>query len=161
MKVSNDQVVSIEYELHLADGTLVDKSPPGETFEYLQGHGQIVPGLERELAGVAKGERKQVVVAPSDGYGARDVAGVRELPLTLFPEDIATKVGERVAATQPDGEIVQFEIKKIAGDKVTIDFNHPLAGETLHFDVHVVDVRPATAEELAHGHAHGPHGHGH
>jgi FKBP-type peptidyl-prolyl cis-trans isomerase SlyD len=161
MKVANGSVVGIEYSLHLGDGRVVDASAPGEPLTYLHGEGQIVPGLEAALVGLDVGERKQVVVTPGDGYGEHDPRGVQEVPRGAFPPGFEPQPGMQLTAEGPNGEAVPFEVREVRPESVLIDLNHPLAGKTLHFDVTVRDVRAATDEERAHGHAHGPHGHGH
>jgi FKBP-type peptidyl-prolyl cis-trans isomerase SlyD len=159
MKIANGHVVGIDYSLHLGDGQVVDASAPGEPLTYLHGEGQIVPGLETALEGLDVGERKQVVVAPGDGYGDHDPRGVQEVPRTAFPPGFEPKVGMELTAEGPNGDAVPFAIREVRLESVLIDLNHPLAGKTLHFDVTVREVRQATEEERAHGHAHGPHGH--
>jgi FKBP-type peptidyl-prolyl cis-trans isomerase SlyD len=159
MKVAKDHVVSIDYQLKLKDGTAVDSSAPGEPLQYIQGRGQIVPGLERELEGLQAGAQKRVVVQPSDGYGESDPAGVQEVPRAMFPQGMTPTVGQELAARGPQGETIPFRVKAVGEQTVTIDLNHPLAGQELHFDIRIAEVRPASAEELAHGHAHGPGGH--
>lgn len=161
MKIEKGNVVGIDYSLHLGDGQVVDRSEPGEPLTYLHGEGQIVPGLENALEGMAVGDQKKVVVAPGDGYGDHDPRGVQEVPRGAFPPDFDPQVGMELTAEGPNGEPVPFAIREVHPDKVTIDLNHPLAGKTLHFDVTVREVRAATDEEKEHGHAHGAHGHDH
>jgi FKBP-type peptidyl-prolyl cis-trans isomerase SlyD len=161
MKIANGNVVGIDYSLHLGDGEVVDASEPGEPLTYLHGEGQIVPGLESALDGLDVGDRKQVVVAPADGYGDHDPRGLQEVPRSAFPPDFDAKVGMELTAEGPSGEPVPFTIREVRLETLLIDLNHPLAGKTLHFDVTVREVRTATEEERAHGHAHGPHGHDH
>ena len=161
MKVGKGSVVSLEYKLHLGDGVVVDSSEAGDPLVYLHGEGQIVPGLERQLEGLEKGTRQQVVVLPVDGYGDADPTALQQGPKNAFPEGFDPRVGLELVAQGPDGEPMPFTIRAVLGDTVTVDFNHPLAGRTLHFDVTVTEVRTASAEELEHGHAHGPEGHGH
>jgi FKBP-type peptidyl-prolyl cis-trans isomerase SlyD len=161
MRIEDGTVVGIDYALHLGDGKVVDASAPGEPLVYLHGVGQIVPGLEAALAGLGAGDRKQVVVAPSDGYGPRDPRGVQEVPRTAFPPGFDPEPGMELTAEGEDGEPVPFVVKELRPESVVIDLNHPLAGETLHFDVTVREVRAATEEEKAHGHAHGGDGHHH
>jgi FKBP-type peptidyl-prolyl cis-trans isomerase SlyD len=158
MKVTKDHVVGIEYQLRLADGTQVDQSSPGQPLRYLQGRGQIVPGLEQALEGMSAGEKKRVVVTPAEGYGEHDPRGMQEVPRSMFPEGMTPVVGQQLAAQGPGGEVVNFQVREVTPDKVTIDLNHPLAGKELHFDITIADVRPATSEELSHGHAHGEGG---
>jgi FKBP-type peptidyl-prolyl cis-trans isomerase SlyD len=159
MKIANGHVVGIDYSLHLGDGQVVDASAPGDPLTYLHGEGQIVPGLETALEGLDVGERKQVVVAPGDAYGEHDPRGVQEVPRSAFPPGFEPKVGMELTAEGPNGDPVPFAIREVRLESVLIDLNHPLAGRTLHFDVTVREVREATDEERAHGHAHGPHGH--
>lgn len=161
MKIANGSVVGIDYSLHLGDGRPVDASEPGEPLTYLHGEGQIVPGLEKALEGLSVGDRKQVVVPPAQGYGEHDPRGVQEVPRGAFPPGFEPKAGMELTAEGPSGEAVPFAIREVRPETVLIDLNHPLAGKTLHFDVTVREVRAATAEERAHGHAHGPHGHDH
>ena len=161
MKVTNGSVVGLDYSLHLGDGEVVDASAPGAPLQYLHGEGQIVPGLESALEGLAVGDRKQVVVAPADGYGEHDARGIQEVPRTAFPPDFDPKPGMELTAEGPRGEPVPFVVREVKPLAVVIDPNHPLAGKTLHFDVTIREVRAPTDEERAHGHAHGPHGHDH
>jgi len=160
MKIANGSIVGIDYSLHLGDGRVVDASEPGDPLTYLHGEGQIVPGLETALEGLSLGDKKQVVIVPAQGYGEHDPRGVQEVPRGAFPADFDPKVGMELTAEGANGEPVPFAIREVRLDAVVIDLNHPLAGKTLHFDVTVREVREATAEEVAHGHAHGP-GEGH
>lgn len=155
MKVGKGSVVSVDYELHLGDGKVVDASAPGEPMAYIHGEGQIVPGLERALEGMATGEAKKVVVPPEDGYGPHDARGVQEVPRDAFPADVQPAVGMELMAQGPGGEAVPFVVRELKPASVVIDLNHPLAGKTLHFAVTVREIRAATADELEHGHVHG------
>ncbi len=161
MKVGKGSVVSIDYRLHLGDGNVIDASDPGDPLTYLHGEGQIVPGLEQALEGMDVGDSKKVVVAPEHGYGEHDAHGVQEVPRAAFPAGFEPKVGMELTAEGPTGEPVPFSIREVRPEAVVIDLNHPLAGKTLHFDVTVREVREATPDEVAHGHAHGPHAHDH
>ena len=161
MRIEKGRVVDIDYSLHLGDGNVVDKSEPGEPLTYLQGEGDIVPGLESALEGAQVGDRRQVVVAPVDGYGEHDPRGIQRVPRQAYPADFQPQVGMELSAQGPDGDEVAFVIQRVEPDAVTIDLNHPLAGKTLHFDVTVREVRAATPDELEHGHVHGPEGHEH
>lgn len=161
MKIADGTVVEIDYKLHLGDGNVVDQSAEGEPLSYVQGAGQIVPGLEQALAGLGAGDRRQVVVAPTEGYGEHDTRGVQEVQRAAFPEGFEPKAGMQLVAEAPNGDPVQFEIKEVRDSTVVVDFNHPLAGKTLHFDVTVRQVRAASDDEVAHGHVHGPGGHDH
>ena len=161
MKVSKGSAVELDYTLHLGDGEVVDRSEPGEPLTYLHGESQIVPGLEAALEGLEAGASKQVVVPPSEGYGDHDPRGVQEVPRDQFPPNAPLQPGAEMLARGQDGEVVPLVIVSAGLETVTIDLNHPLAGKTLHFDVTVRSVRAATAEELEHGHVHGPEGHEH
>jgi FKBP-type peptidyl-prolyl cis-trans isomerase SlyD len=160
MKIGKGSVVSLQYKLHLGDGQVIDASEPGDPLVYLHGESQIVPGLERELEGLETGAARQVAVAPADGYGELDLTAVQRVPKHAFPEGFEPEVGQELVAQGPDGQPLPFVVKGVEkgleGEIVVVDFNHPLAGKTLHFDVTVVEVRGATAEELEHGHVHGP-----
>jgi FKBP-type peptidyl-prolyl cis-trans isomerase SlyD len=161
MKIANGTVVGIDYSLHLGDGKVVDASDESEPLTYLHGEGQIVPGLESALEGLSVGDKKQVVVAPEQGYGPHDARGIQEVQRTAFPAGFEPQVGMELTAEGENGEPVPFSIREVRPQSVVIDLNHPLAGKTLHFDVTVRDVREATAEEREHGHAHGADGHHH
>ena len=160
MQITKDSVVSIDYRLHLGDGKIIDESEPGDPLVYLHGYEEIVPGLEKALEGKKAGESLKVEVAPKDGYGEYDPDSVEEVPREDFPPDMELEAGGVVSATDEDGDDVEFLVKEVRPKTVVIDFNDPMAGKTLHFEVTVREVRAATAEELEHGHAHGP-GHEH
>lgn len=158
--ISTGKVIGFQYVLTNAKGEEIDRSTEENPFEYLHGKNQIVPGLERELEGRKIGDKLKVVVKPADGYGDLNPELRIEVDRSAFPKDSPLSVGMQFQADSPEGPVV-FTVKELNGDKVTVDGNHPLAGVTLHFDVEVTSVRDATAEELAHGHAHGPDGHHH
>ncbi len=160
MKIEKDRVVEIDYTLRGGDGQTIDSSDLSGPLVYLHGSGQIVPGLEKELEGANEGETRQVVVSPADGYGPRDASAVREVPAEAFG-DRELKAGDEFIAVDDDHNQIPVRIEAVNGDTVKVDFNHPLAGKTLHFKVTVKNVREATAEELTHGHAHGGDGHHH
>ena len=146
--------------MRFADKPVRLMSAPGQPLTYLHGGGQIVPGLEAALDGLAIGASKQVVVAPEDGYGEHDSSGVQEVPRRSFPPDLQLEVGLQLTASGDQGEF-ELIVKEIRPDVVIVDLNHPMAGKTLHFDVTVKAVRDATKAELEHGHAHGGDGHHH
>jgi len=160
--VSDDMVVSLEYTLRLDEGgEVVDASENNEPLEFIQGHGEIVPGLEQALYGMSVGDEKRVVVQPDDGYGELDPDAFQLLPLDAFPSDVTLEPGMNLELEDEKGEVMLAIVSEIRKDSVLLDFNHPLAGETLYFQVRVVGLRPATAEELEHDHVHfGPDGHG-
>lgn len=160
MSITKDSVASFHYTLKDDDGNTIDASAGQEPLPYLHGAGNIVPGLERELEGKVVGDKLSVVVKPIDGYGERNETLIQELPKAMFAgvEDI--QAGMDFHAETDDGQQM-VTVTKVEGDTVTIDGNHPLAGQNLHFDVEVTDIRDASAEELEHGHVHGPGGHQH
>ena len=158
MKIAKDTVATLEYRLTLDDGEEVDASSPEDPLVYLHGYEEIVPGLERALEGKTVGERIQVTVKPEDAYGAYDENGVEEVPRDQLPADLELEVGGIITATDDDGDEVEFIIKDLRDGTVVVDFNHPMAGKTLHFDVTIKEVRAATDEEKEHGHVHGPGG---
>lgn len=155
LKVADDYVVTLEYVLTLEDGEEVDRSDEDFALQILQGHGQIIPGLEKALYGMAVGESKKVVVAPAEGYGEYDEDSTDTLPRSAFPDDVELEPGLELELHDHESDDVYIAyVAEIDGDEVVIDFNHPLAGETLYFEVKVMDIRPATAEEIDHGHVH-------
>ena len=156
--VTNGQVVSMEYTLRV-DGKVVDSSEGAEPLQYLHGAANIVPGLEREIEGMALGESKKVIVEPLEGYGEMDEEAYADVPRSEFPDDMPLQPGVEMQLTTPDGQPMYARIDSVEGETVTLNMNHPLAGAELHFDVKVVGLRDATEEEMDHGHAHDGHGH--
>ena len=160
MEISADRVVTIHYTLKDDAGTILDSSASGEPLAYLQGHGNLVAGLERALEGREEGNSLAVVVSPADGYGTRDESLVQRVPKRSLQGAGAVKKGMQFQARTEAGMRL-FTVAAVIGDMVTLDGNHPLADQTLHFDVQIVGVREATPEELEHGHVHGAGGHHH
>ena len=160
MNISKGKVVNIHYALNDAAGEVLESSEGQAPLEYLHGHGNIIAGLEKALDGKAAGDKLKAVIPPEDGYGIRDETLVKELPLSSFqgPDEVA--VGAQFQAETSQGPRLAT-VTKMDDENVTVDLNHPLADQTLSFDIDVVDVREATEEELSHGHAHGPEGHDH
>lgn len=152
-EVADDVVVSIDYTLTV-DGEVVDSTEGDEPLQFLQGHQNIIPGLERELAGMKVGDSKQVVVSAGEAYGEVDPENVVDVPRTEFPAEIPMEPGTELEVKNADGEVLSATIAEVNADTVKLDFNHPLAGKQLTFDVSVVELRQATEEELAHGHVH-------
>jgi FKBP-type peptidyl-prolyl cis-trans isomerase SlyD len=151
--VADDVVVSIDYTLTV-EGQVVDTTEGDEPLHFLQGHQNIIPGLERELVGMKIGDSKQVVVSPTEAYGEIDEDNIIDVPRSEFPEEIPLEPGTELEVKNSDGEVLSATINEVNSDTVKLDFNHPLAGKELTFDVTIVDLRQATEEELAHGHAH-------
>lgn len=160
MKTARDTVVTLHYTLTDERGEVLDSSTGGEPLTYLHGHGNLVPGLERALEGASAGHTAKVSVHAADGYGEHNPELVFDAPREHFPSNMTLKVGERVHAEGPNGAI-PLMIVQVTEKGAILDGNHPLAGQTLHFDIQVITVRAATQEEIAHGHVHGSGGHHH
>jgi FKBP-type peptidyl-prolyl cis-trans isomerase SlyD len=153
--VSDDLVVRLDYTLRLEEGGEVfDTSAGQEPLEFIQGYGQIIPGLEQALYGMAVGDQKKVIVQPEDGYGELDSDAYQLIPLSVFPADIKPEVGMGFEVQNNSGEVLEAFVAELRPDSALLDFNHPLAGETLYFDVQIMGLRPATEEEIQHGHVH-------
>ncbi len=159
--IADDKVVSIHYTLTNADGDKLDSSDGGAPLAYLHGHQNIVPGLEKQLAGKTTGDSVVAVVPPEEGYGERIDQPPQAVDRSQFPDDVEIVPQMSFMAQGPNGQPVRVFVTRATDEKVFIDTNHPLAGEELHFDVEIVDVRDASDEELSHGHVHGPGGHDH
>ena len=160
MQIGKDKVVSIDYTLTGSGGEVIDSSQGQEPLTYVHGAGNIIPGLERALEGKSAGDQVNTTVPPEQGYGQKNPALVQPVPRTQFPGVSDIAVGMQFQAQTNHGPRV-VTVVGVDPDKVTVDANHPLAGETLNFDVKVVEVRDATQQELDHKHAHGPGGHKH
>jgi FKBP-type peptidyl-prolyl cis-trans isomerase SlyD len=160
MAIAKDSVVTLHYILKDEAGTVLYRSEPGEPIAYLHGHGNLVPGLERGLEGKGAGEKLNVTVAAAEGYGEYDKELVQQVPKRSLQGVGNPKVGMQFQARTPQGVRI-VRVTRVVSDMVTLDGNHELAGKALSFDVEIADVRPATEEELAHGHVHGPGGHHH
>lgn len=160
MTIASDKVVSIDYVLRNDDGDILDQSAPESPLSYLHGHNNLISGLEAALLGKAAGDRVEASIAPVDAYGEYDANLVEQVPRQMFQGIDTIEPGMQFQAQTPQGVQV-VTVREATADTVTVDGNHALAGQTLHFDVTVKDVRDASAEELSHGHAHGPGGHHH
>lgn len=158
--IQQDHVVTVHYTLTDDAGVTLDASDAAEPLAYLHGHGNIVPGLEDALTGRKAGESLKVAVSPEQGYGVRDQP-VEVVPRNAFPADAELEVGMPLQAQHPNGDVMVVFVEKVDANEITLSGNHPLAGQTLHFDVKIVGVRAASAEELSHGHVHGAGGHHH
>lgn len=157
MKIADQAVVLFNYTLHNERGDLLDHSPEGTPLAYLHGFGNLIEGLERALAGHSAGERFQVVVEPEDGYGEHQSELVQQVPVEMFAGVERIEPGMSFEGETEDG-VQSVRVIAVTDTTVTVDANHPLAGQRLNFDVEVVEVRAATVEELQHGHVHGPDG---
>jgi FKBP-type peptidyl-prolyl cis-trans isomerase SlyD len=152
--VADDLVVSLAYKLTV-ENEVVDASEEGEPLEFLQGHGEIIPGLEKQLYGLAIGDAKQVDVGAAEAYGPIDPEALMDVPREQFPTEIPLEIGTVLQVKDSDGEVHNARISKVDAKSIQLDFNHPLAGKDLSFAITVVDLRQATEEELEHGHSHG------
>ena len=155
--IEQDTVASVHYTGTFPDsGEEFDSSRGGEPLTFLVGHKGMIPGFEREVMGAGIGDTRSFTLEPEDAYGMPSDELVQEVPREMFPEEMPLDLGMMLMS---DGG--PFRIVAITEDTVRCDFNNPMAGKTLHFEVEVMDVRAATEDELAHGHAHGPGGHHH
>ena len=158
MKITKDTIVTLTFRAVDAKGKVLEDGK--EPRAYLHGgYGNTLPGIEAALEGQAAGYQTTVKLAPADAFGERDESLVTTIPKKDFPPGV--KVGGQLEGHDDQGRHQVFTVVKIKGDTVHLDGNHPLAGQTLTFQLKVLDVKAASAEEIAHGHAHGAHGHHH
>ena len=160
MKIGKDTIVSIDYTLTGDQGNVIDTSQGKEPLAYLHGAGNIIPGLENALEGKNQGDQVKVSIAPDQAYGPKEDGLIQQVPRTAFQGVDQVQAGMQFQANTQQGPRL-ITVVDVQGDQVTIDANHPLAGQTLHFDVNVVGIREATDDEKTHGHAHGAGGHHH
>ena len=158
-KVDDGQVVSMDYVLKV-DGKVVDSSEAGNPLQFIQGMGHIIPGLEHELYDMKIGENKKVVVLPKDGYGEVDAEAFMDVPRDSFPTDVPLEKGTELELREQSGHTMLARIDTVSDENIRLNMNHPLAGKELHFDVTISGLRPATDEEVSHGHVH-DHEHSH
>ena len=161
MQVSEQKVVTMNYEVADDQGQLIDRSEEGGPLAYIHGNGQLIPGLETALEGRGKGDKVAVDVPPEQGYGERDEDGVQTVARNQFDDSVEIEVGMQFEAQDDDEGHQIVTVVAVDGENITLDTNHPLAGKNLCFEVEILDVRDASAEELSHGHVHGPGGHDH
>jgi FKBP-type peptidyl-prolyl cis-trans isomerase SlyD len=158
LKVADGQVIVMEYTLRV-DGKIIDASSDHGPIEFIQGVGNIIPGLEQALYGMMVGESKNVVVTAGDGYGEMDSQAYMEVPRDRLPEDIPMETGTQIELHNEAGQPMVARIDQVGETSVRLDFNHPLAGKELHFAIKIAGLRPATQQELDHGHVHSGHDH--
>ncbi len=159
--IGDGQVVQIHYTLQDPDGEVIDTSRGDEPLAYLHGGQNIVPGLERQIAGRAVGDKFVAEVSPEEGYGLSSERPPQRVERDAFPPHIPLEEGMQLMAEGDDGDLTPIWILEVDGDDVVISMDHPLAGVPLTFDIEIVATRAASAEEMAHGHPHGPGGHHH
>ena len=158
--VKQDKVVSVIYTGTFSDsGEVFDSNVNQQPLVFLVGHGNMIEGFEHEILGATVGENREFTLTPDRAYGDRNEANVQSIPRSQFPEGMELEVG-MVLGAQSDQGPMQFTVVDVNDEIVIVDLNHQMAGHTLHFSVEVVEIREATSDELAHGHAHGP-GHHH
>ena len=156
MEISKNTVASIHYTLRDNEGTIIDTSEGREPLNYLHGAGNLIIGMEEGLEGKVKGDKFNLKIQPEKGYGEKDETLIQKVPRSAFGAQ-EVKPGMRFSTNQ--GGVVT--VTNVGLESITVDGNHPLAGVELNFAVEVMDVRNATAEEITHGHVHGPGGHHH
>lgn len=161
MAIEANKVVTINYTLKDEKGEVLDSTENKNPFSYLSGNSQILPKLEDKINGMIIGSKDNIKLDPVEAYGDYKDEAVQKVNKSNFPNDAKLEEGMSFMANTPDGKQMPFVIKNIEGEDITVDFNHPLAGRSLEFDVELVDVREATTEELQHGHVHGSDGHHH
>jgi FKBP-type peptidyl-prolyl cis-trans isomerase SlyD len=159
MQIGKDTVVELQYQLFDTDGELIEKTD--EPVEYLHGgYGGMFPAVEKALEGKKAGDTCKLRLEPDDGFGDYDAELMHIEPRDKFPEHV--EIGMQFEGKgEESGDTIVYTVTDIADDKVVVDGNHPLAGQTLNMEVTVTSVRAASPEEVSHGHAHGAHGHHH
>jgi FKBP-type peptidyl-prolyl cis-trans isomerase SlyD len=165
MEITANSVVSFHYKVVTSAGEAVDQSEKGEPLVYLHGHGNIVPGLEKQMIGKKTGDKFTANVAAKEAYGELDKELDLQVPLDVFPPNVRDQIqpGFRFRAEHPtlQGNEVTFTVVQVDDQHAYVSGNHPLAGKDLVFDIEIAEVRAASKEEVSHGHAHGPGGHHH
>ncbi len=161
MQIEKNKVVSFHYSLTV-NGDAVDSSRDrGEPMTVLVGNGGIIVGLENALIGHDSGDQFAVSISPAEAYGEREEGRTQRVAKKYFPDANRLRVGGVTVLTEQGGKQRQVSVIKVGSSVVDVDLNHPLAGQTLDFDIEITDVRDAAPEEVAHGHVHGPQGHQH
>lgn len=143
--VQDNMSVKLEYTLTV-EGSVVDSTEGRDPFNYVHGKGQVIPGLERQLAGLHAGDSKEITVNPEEAYGPIDPSAVIEVPKEQLPPNVTPEVGLILRGADPDGRPFRATIREIKDQTVTLDLNHPLAGKTLLFKIKVIDVSPTPAQ---------------
>ncbi|CAA0124532.1 FKBP-type peptidyl-prolyl cis-trans isomerase SlyD [BD1-7 clade bacterium] len=154
LPIANDHVVSIHYTLTNVDGEVLDSSEGSDPLQYLHGAGNIIPGLENALVGKQVGEKVDVTVKPEDAYGESMEEMIQEVPREMFQGVDEIEVGMMFQTQSPDGQAQMVTVAAVNDETVTIDANHPLAGQTITFAVEIAEVRESSEEERSHGHVH-------
>lgn len=159
MTIENNHVVAVNYKLHTIEANgeqvFVEETTAENPLTYLHGVGMMIPKFEDEMNGLSAGDKKSFTISPEEGYGTIDPNAVAQLPLDMFSESGLPPVGAMLPLTDDQGNQFRAVVAEVTDTAVVADLNHPMAGKTLNFEVEVVATRPATEEELEHGHAHG------
>jgi len=161
MAFEKNQVVAFNYKVQNDKNEVIDESQPGQPLAFLAGQGQVLAKVEETLNSMLFNAKKSITLEPQDAYGLFSEEFIRPADRNSFPAEMELEEGMEFMANLEDGSTKPFVIKDITGDQITCDFNHPLAGFTLTFELELVEVRDASPEELEHGHVHGPGGHAH
>ena len=161
MKVEKDKVVSFHYALREESGAPAEGSREREPLVIMFGRGNLIAGLERAMTGHVAGDRFDVVVPPAQGYGERREDATQRVPKKYFSNAQHLQPGMSTVLNTKEGRQQMVTVTKVGSSVIDVDLNHPMAGKTLHFAIEITDIREPTAEELAHGHVHGPGGHPH
>ncbi|MFN2177541.1 MAG: peptidylprolyl isomerase [Anaerolineales bacterium] len=153
LTVQDNYAVGLEYTL-VIDGEVYEQTEENQLLYFIQGGEQIIPGLESQLYGMKLGERREIKVSPEEGYGEYDEDAIGCVPRSELPDDIPVEKGAYLQLRDKDGEVLDAYIEDYDEKNLDLNFNHPLAGKELFFSVKVADLRPATEEEIEHGHVH-------
>jgi FKBP-type peptidyl-prolyl cis-trans isomerase SlyD len=151
--IADDVVVKLKYSVSVA-GQVVESSADDNPIQFIQGRGDVIPGLENALYGLSVGDQKEFNVAPEDGYGEADPDAIAKIPKAEFPPEIPLQPGVELRLKDEQGDELEAQIVAVEDEIVRLNFNHPLAGKELLFAIQVIDLRKATPEELEHGHVH-------
>lgn len=165
MQISPNKVVSLSYTLKLSSGEVADQTSEELPFTFIHGVGQTLASFDQNLEGLKAGDSFNFSLTSEEAYGNKEVGNIVELPKKIFsgpdvPPDLLT-IGNLIPMQDQDGNPMDGRLMEVLDETVKMDFNHPLAGEALHFEGNIIEVREATADELDHGHVHGPGGHHH
>lgn len=159
MTIENNHVVALGYKLHTVEANgekvFIEETNAENPLTFLYGVGMMIPKFEQEIAGMTAGDKKSFVIAPEEAYGPVDPNAIAQLPLDMFNESGLPPVGAMLPLTDNEGNQFRAVVLEVNEQAVVADLNHPMAGKTLEFDVEIINTRPATEEELSHGHAHG------
>lgn len=159
MTIDKNHVVALHYTLNAIEDngekTFIEKTDAENPFTFLYGVGMMLPKFEEQLQGLVAGDQKSFTIVPEEGYGDRDDNAKTQLPIEMFAESGLPPVGAILPLQDAQGNHVNAMVLEVTATDVHVDLNHPMAGKTLHFDIEVASTRPATEEELSHGHAHG------